>query len=89
MAQAKQLLLRRDPSDAGYEVMRRELIAARKANSLSQQSLADMIGRPQSFVAKVERGERSLDVVEFAVIARILNMDVVKTIASILSAVGE
>lgn len=31
----------------------------------TQQQLADGLNRPQSFVAKVEGGERRLDVVEF------------------------
>jgi transcriptional regulator with XRE-family HTH domain len=33
---------------------------------MTQQQLADRMKRPQSFVAKVEGGERRLDVVEFA-----------------------
>ena len=76
MAQAKQLLPRRDPADPSYAHIRQKLVAARKAASLSQQALADMIGRPQSFVAKVERGERYLDIVEFSVLAKILKLDV-------------
>lgn len=76
MAQAKQLLPRRDPADPSYTWIRQEFIAARKAAGLSQQALADMIGRPQSFVAKIERGERYLDIVEFSILARILKLDV-------------
>ncbi len=38
---------------------------ARKYRSLTQQELADRLRRPQSYVAKVETGERRLDVVEF------------------------
>ena len=34
------------------------------------------LGRPQSFVSKVERGERRLDVVEFLEIAEALQIDV-------------
>ena len=37
----------------------------RKYRSLTQQELADRLRRPQSYVAKVETGERRLDVVEF------------------------
>jgi hypothetical protein len=33
------------------------------------------LGRPQSFVAKVENGERRLDVVEFIEVARAMNVD--------------
>lgn len=41
------------------------LIAARGKAGLTQAALAGRIGRPQSFVAKYENGERRLDVVEF------------------------
>jgi transcriptional regulator with XRE-family HTH domain len=41
------------------------LTAERKKARLTQTALADRLERPQSFVAKVENGERRLDVVEF------------------------
>jgi len=48
-----------------YEAFRVALIAARKGGGLTQAQLASKLKRPQSFVAKVENGERRLDVVEF------------------------
>lgn len=51
------------------------LIEARKAAGMTQQALADHLGRPQSFVAKYENGERRLDVVEFLEIVQILKAD--------------
>jgi transcriptional regulator with XRE-family HTH domain len=39
---------------------------------ISQQVLADRLGRPQSFVSKTERRERRLDVMEFAEWAKAL-----------------
>lgn len=42
-----------------------ELIAVRVSSGVTQIQLGDLIGRTQSFVSKVERGERSLDVIEF------------------------
>ena len=44
------------------------MIAARKAAGLTQHALARRLGRPQSFVAKYEGGERRLDVVEFVLL---------------------
>ena len=41
------------------------LVETRRAAKLTQVSVAERVGRPQSFVAKVENGERRLDVVEF------------------------
>ena len=51
------------------------LIAARKAAGLTQQQVADRLGKPQSFVAKYEGDERRLDVVEFVTIAKLLKAD--------------
>lgn len=75
MAQVHQFHLRREQASGPYVTLRAQLIGARKAAGITQQELADRIGRPQSFVAKVERGERSLDVVEFVAVTAILGMD--------------
>jgi transcriptional regulator with XRE-family HTH domain len=45
--------------------------------------LAEALGRPQSFIAKIESGERRLDVVEFVHLARLVGLaveDVLKII---------
>lgn len=59
------------------------LVAAREKAGLTQQQLADRLGRPQSFVAKYEGGERRIDVVEFIAIARALNMDPARAVREI------
>ncbi|MFC4172291.1 helix-turn-helix domain-containing protein [Microvirga sp. GCM10011540] len=51
------------------------LIEARKKASLTQVEVAERLGKPQSFVAKYEGGERRLDVVEFVAVARALGAD--------------
>ncbi|MCH8188589.1 MAG: helix-turn-helix transcriptional regulator [Proteobacteria bacterium] len=58
-----------------YRVFLDGLIQARKDAGLTQQQVADKLGRPQSFVAKYENGERRLDVVEFLEIANLLDAD--------------
>ena len=58
-----------------YRVFLDWLIQARKDAGLTQQQVADKLGRPQSFVAKYEGGERRLDVVEFLEIANLLDAD--------------
>lgn len=37
---------------------------------LTQQAVADRLGKPQSYVAKVEGFERRLDVIEFLMLAK-------------------
>jgi transcriptional regulator with XRE-family HTH domain len=55
-----------------YQALREILVAARKAAGLTQQQVAERLGRPQSFVAKYEGGERRLDVIEFMSVSRVL-----------------
>jgi transcriptional regulator with XRE-family HTH domain len=51
------------------------LVGAREKAGLTQQQLADRLGKPQSFIAKYEGGERRIDVVEFLAIADALQFD--------------
>jgi transcriptional regulator with XRE-family HTH domain len=51
------------------------LVAARQEAGLRQQPLAKKLGKPQSFIAKYEGGERRIDVVEFIAIAKALGAD--------------
>jgi transcriptional regulator with XRE-family HTH domain len=48
----------------------------RKNSGVTQQGLADMLGKPQSYVSKYESGERRLDIVEFIDISRSLKFDI-------------
>jgi transcriptional regulator with XRE-family HTH domain len=51
------------------------LVEARKAAGVTQVELAVRLDRPQSFVSKVERGERRIDVIEFCQVAEALGHD--------------
>ena len=62
---------------ATFFVITNLLVEARKAAGLTQVELAAQLQRPQSYVSKVERGERRLDVIEFLEVARALQLDVV------------
>lgn len=48
-----------------YDTLREELAAARARAGLTQSELAKQMGVVQSFVSKIETGERYLDVLEF------------------------
>ena len=58
---------------------------ARKDAGIVQQELADRLGKPQSFVAKVERGERRIDVIEFVAIAKAIGRDPIRLLKQHLS----
>lgn len=50
---------------AAYRKLTALLLEARHKAGLTQQEVADRLGTHQSYVAKVEKGERRIDVVEF------------------------
>ena len=56
---------------AEYKQFLDRLKAARKDAGLTQIEVARKLGRPQSFVAKCESGERRVDVIELAALSRI------------------
>ncbi len=51
------------------------LVAKRKQSALTQQQLADKLEKPQSYIAKIEKYERKLDVMEFIEFCEALNVD--------------
>ncbi len=59
------------------------LIEIRKAAGVTQQELAGRLGKPQSYVSKVERYERRLDPAEFDAMARALGSDPVAAFKSV------
>ncbi|PZV34860.1 helix-turn-helix domain-containing protein [Mesorhizobium kowhaii] len=61
------------------------LISLRKAKGLTQAQLAETLGRPQSFVAKYEGGERRLDVLEFLDVTAALDADACEILSSLRS----
>lgn len=61
------------------------LIQTRHKAGLTQQQLAKKLGRPQSFVAKYENGERRIDIIEFTTIARAMSAEPVALFARFLA----
>jgi transcriptional regulator with XRE-family HTH domain len=62
-------------SDETYKRFRSLLVEKRKKSGLSQQEVADKLGRPQTYVSKCERGTRRMDVVEFLRMADVIGFD--------------
>lgn len=46
---------------------------ARKESGLMQVEVAAMLSKPQSYISKIERGERKIDVAELSAFAKIYN----------------
>jgi len=58
-----------------YDVFKELLIEHRKRAGFTQQKLAELIEKPQSYVSKYESGERRLDLIEFIDVAEALQFD--------------
>ncbi len=61
-----------------YKRFRTLLVEVRQKAGLTQAQLAKRLSKPQSFVSKMERGERRIDVVEFDTVARALGADPIR-----------
>jgi transcriptional regulator with XRE-family HTH domain len=64
------------------------MIEARDKAELTQQKLADRLGKPQSFVAKYEGGERRIDAIEFIRIAHAMGTDPVRLFKALVKRTG-
>ena len=56
-----------------YKEIIERLKTARIEAGLAQQAVADKLGKPQSYISKIESGERRLDVAEMKKFAAIYN----------------
>ena len=56
--------LRESLSSDNYSIIRNKLIILRKKNQLTQRALANKLSVNQSYVSKVELGQRRLDILE-------------------------
>jgi ribosome-binding protein aMBF1 (putative translation factor) len=59
------------------------LVEKREAAGLTQAQLAEKLGEYQSFVARLESGQRRVDVVEFLELEKILNFDAAKVLKAL------
>jgi ribosome-binding protein aMBF1 (putative translation factor) len=65
------------------------LVESRKALGYSQSQLAAWLAEPQSFVSKVESCQRRLDIVEYLLWARLLQLDTKELIGLLAEKVAQ
>ena len=68
-----------------YEFLQNELRKSRKQVGLLQKDLAKKLQKPQSFVSKVESGERNLDIIEFTNYCAALGLDPINYLKKIIN----
>ena len=59
-----------------YKVFLKRLRECRQAKRMTQAQVAKALGKPQSFVSKIESGERRLDPMELKALAKLYGVSV-------------
>jgi transcriptional regulator with XRE-family HTH domain len=70
-----------------YEFLRSELKKARIEAEILQSDLAKTLKKPQSYISKIESGERGMDVIEFIGYCRGIGLDPAKWLKKFLAKV--
>lgn len=69
--------------NANYRAFVDQLTALRGSTGITQAELARRLGKPQSYISKLERYERRIDPAEFRLVAIALNMDPIEAFAAV------
>ncbi len=72
-----------------YAPLRAILVEMRQAAGLTQRDLAQRLGREHSFVARIEQGDRRLDVIESLWICRACGANPTKALRDLVRRIGE
>lgn len=65
------------------QLLMKSLRDGRLDSGLRQVDVAEALGRPQSYVAKIESGERSVDFIEVLDICRVIRLDPVQLVEAL------
>jgi transcriptional regulator with XRE-family HTH domain len=76
----------RELGSSRHEILRRLLKERRERANLSQQAVADRIGRGQTFVSAVERGQHRVSVLEFLDFAEAIGFDAATSLRMVAKA---
>ncbi|WP_375202099.1 helix-turn-helix domain-containing protein [Hyphococcus sp.] len=68
-----------------HKLLRALLKEARLKAGLTQEEVAVLLGYPQSYIAKIEGGERRLEVVEFIALCEVIEVEPAAVIKKILN----
>jgi transcriptional regulator with XRE-family HTH domain len=68
---------------AASDALAAAVVALRKEAGMTQRQLAKAVGREQSYIGRIEPGQRRIDLVEWVGICRACGVDPEKTIAKL------
>ena len=69
-----------------YEKFIEVLVAARHGTNLTQEMVAERLDKPQSYIAKIEGGERRVDVIDLIELAEAMHIDPTDLFADVVHA---
>ena len=72
-----------------YTVLRTQLRSIRQKAKLTQQVLADKLKKPQSYISKIESGERGCNLFEVRSICKACKTDFVKFVSALDKALAK
>lgn len=65
------------------------LVTARLSVGLKQSELADIVGKDQSYISNIERGQRRVDMLEFYILAKAMKLDPLELYATAIKPLPE
>lgn len=74
---------------AEYDALLRVVRQARQDAGLTQRELSAKMGKAETFIVKVERGTRRLDLIELAELSRALNINLAALVQRFIEAACE
>lgn len=73
----------------GHRTLVDLIINKRKSAGLTQDDVADMLGEHQSFVARLESGQRRIDVIEYVTLAQVIGFDAAEALKQLITEAEE
>ena len=68
-----------------YALLRNDLQKSRLNAGLTQVEVAKLLKKPQSYISKIESGERSLDLIEFLDYCNAINVNPIKFLTQFIN----
>ncbi len=73
----------------GHQTLVNLIVDKRKSAGLTQDDVAEMLGEHQSFVARLESGQRRIDVIEYVTLAQVIGFDAAEALKQLIKEAEE
>lgn len=69
---------------AAADALAAAVVDLRKQRNMTQRDLAAAVGREQNYIARIEQGQRRVDLVEWVVLCRACKVDPIEQMSALL-----